>query len=53
MSEYLVPSWWNCMRRLRSVLVVGSVSLRADFEFSKLVLSFPAISLCIVLMDQM
>jgi hypothetical protein len=34
MSEPFVPSWWNCLGRIRS-LFRGGVSLGVDFEVSK------------------
>ena len=32
MFEYLVPSWWNCLERMRRCGLLGGVSLRAGRE---------------------
>jgi hypothetical protein len=35
MFEYLVPSWWNCLGRVRYDLIGRNVSLGVDFGVSK------------------
>lgn len=35
MLESLVPSWWNCLERIKRCGLVGDVSLGMGFEVSK------------------
>lgn len=52
MFEYLVPSQWNYLGRIRKCgLVRGGVSLEAGFRVSKAAIS-PVSSLCLVFVDQ-
>lgn len=50
-SKYMVPCWWNCLRRTgRYGLAGGDLPLGVSFEFSKV--KYHAIPLCFLLMDR-
>lgn len=35
MFEYLMPSWWNCLGRMRRHVLVGGIPLGMGFEVLK------------------
>lgn len=37
--EYLVPSWWNCLARIRSVALLGEVGFKVSLSLCLCLLS--------------